>query len=258
MAKDAYYFPHDSNAKDDPKCTLLIDDLGLEGYGIYWVLIETLRDQENLKYPLKLVPSLARKYNTTAKKIIAVIKGYNLFDVDNDSFFFSESLMRRMNKINERRAKLSDAGKRGNLKRWNENIALLSQGESGGDSGGDPNLIASKVKKRKEKEIKEKETDFLFSPFESKFMSINPQEFFERYTKGDEFAESRDTLAASYHTSLENIFSWLEKFRTKMIVEGKSMTVGEFVAYFSNWLNLNYVPDVDPLKNNSNEKKMIF
>ena len=37
------YFPHDSNAKDDPKCMVLIDQLGMEGYGIYWVLIE-LRD----------------------------------------------------------------------------------------------------------------------------------------------------------------------------------------------------------------------
>ena len=42
MSKDAYYFSHDSNAKDDPKCMVLIDQLGLEGYGIFWVLIETL------------------------------------------------------------------------------------------------------------------------------------------------------------------------------------------------------------------------
>jgi len=43
--KNAYYFSHDSNAKDDPKCVLLIEQLGLEGYGIYWILIEILRDQ---------------------------------------------------------------------------------------------------------------------------------------------------------------------------------------------------------------------
>ncbi len=55
MAKDAYYFSHDSNAKDDPKCMLLIEELQLEGYGIYWVLIETLREQENFKYPLKMI-----------------------------------------------------------------------------------------------------------------------------------------------------------------------------------------------------------
>ena len=46
MSKDAYYFTHDSNAKDDPKCALLIDQLGMEGYGIYWML--KLNDEINL------------------------------------------------------------------------------------------------------------------------------------------------------------------------------------------------------------------
>ena len=35
--KDAYYFSHYSNAKDDFKCMLLIEELGLEGYGIFWI-----------------------------------------------------------------------------------------------------------------------------------------------------------------------------------------------------------------------------
>ena len=43
MARTNCYFPHDSNAKDDPKCMILIDPLGPEGYGIYWVLVEILR-----------------------------------------------------------------------------------------------------------------------------------------------------------------------------------------------------------------------
>jgi len=77
--KDAYYFSHDSNAKDDPKCVLLIEQLGLEGYGIFWVLIETLRDQPEYKYPLALIPALARRYNTTAVKTMHVISDYGLF-----------------------------------------------------------------------------------------------------------------------------------------------------------------------------------
>ncbi len=96
MRKDAYYFPHDSNAKDDPKCVELIESLGLEGYGSYWVLVETLREQPNYKYPLKLIPALARRYNTTPDKLKAVISHYGLFKIHNDEFFFSESLIQRM------------------------------------------------------------------------------------------------------------------------------------------------------------------
>ena len=94
--KDAYYFPHDSNAKDDPKCMMLIEQLGLEGYGIFWILIETLRDQANYKYPLALLPAIARRYNTTYEKVKTVVFKYNFFTIENDEFFYSDSLNSRM------------------------------------------------------------------------------------------------------------------------------------------------------------------
>ena len=131
MSKDAYYFTHDSNAKDDPKCALLIDQLGMEGYGIYWMLIEVLRDQPDYKYPLALLPSLARKYNTTPQKIEAVIRGYQLFVIEGGVVFLSESLVRRMNDWGEKKLKRSLAGKKGNEVRWgNRNlIAMRSQSD---------------------------------------------------------------------------------------------------------------------------------
>ena len=116
MANNAYYFSHDSNAKDDPKCMLLIDQLGLEGYGIYWVLVEVLREQNSFKYPLNLVPILARRYNTTAEKMLTVIKKYGLFEVVEDTFF-SLSLIKRMDKMSnsieqKRQAGIASAEKR--------------------------------------------------------------------------------------------------------------------------------------------------
>lgn len=113
----AYWFTHDCNAKDDYKCMMLIDELGLEGYGIYWVLIETLREQKNYKYPLKLLGSLARKYNTTAPKVEVVVKNYDLFKIENDEFFLSESLCKRMQKFDEKREKLILNAKKGAEKR---------------------------------------------------------------------------------------------------------------------------------------------
>lgn len=140
--KDAYYFPHDSNAKDDPKCVLLIEQLGLEGYGIYWVLVETLREQPNFSYPISLIPALARRYNTSSEKMGAVVLKYNLFVVDDDTFFYSPSLVQRMKFYLDKKAKLSEAGKRGNEKRWGKkNIAL--------QSGSDQVAIANKTNKNK-------------------------------------------------------------------------------------------------------------
>ena len=120
MSKDCYYFPHDSNAKDDPKCVLLIEQLGMEGYGIYWMLVEVLRDQPDYTYPIALIPALARRYNTTCEKVKAVVVGYDLFTIKDDRIFFSDSLNRRMARLEETRVKRSNAGKIGNAARWGE------------------------------------------------------------------------------------------------------------------------------------------
>ena len=104
--KDTYWFRHDSNAKDDFKCMILIEQLGCEGYGIFWILVETLREQKDYRYPFYLLGALARKYNTTQAKVETVVKEYGLFEIDTDSFFFSHSFNRRMenlDKIKEQR-----------------------------------------------------------------------------------------------------------------------------------------------------------
>jgi len=82
---------------------MLIEQLGLEGYGIFWVLIETLRDQPSYKYPVNLLPAVARRYNTSFEKVKTVVYNYNLFFIENDEFFFSDSLNNRMETVNYNR-----------------------------------------------------------------------------------------------------------------------------------------------------------
>lgn len=149
--KDAYYFSHDSNAKDDFKCMLLIEEIGLEGYGIFWILVETLREQESYKYPLKLLPSLARKYNTTLAKMRVVVLNYGLFMLEDEKFFFSNSLNRRMELMNSKKALARLAGiKSGEARK------LKSEQKSNGRST-DVQQMLNNEKKEKEKKEKERE-----------------------------------------------------------------------------------------------------
>lgn len=99
--KDTYWFSHDSNAKDDFKCMILIEQLGCESYGIFWILVKTLREQKDYRYPFCLLGALARKYNTTQAKVETVVKKYGLFEIDIDSFFFSHSFNRRMENLDK-------------------------------------------------------------------------------------------------------------------------------------------------------------
>ena len=157
--KDAYYFSHDSNAKDDPKCIMLIEQLGLEGYGIFWVLIETLRDQPEHKYPLNLIPAIARRFNTTTEKMNVVVNNYGLFIIENEEFFYSKSLNERMLLVDQRREQTSLAGQKGMKTRWgNAGITVLDNTVITPLLQTDNSDITKKGKESKVKEKKVKES----------------------------------------------------------------------------------------------------
>ena len=210
MSKDAYYFPQDSNAKDDPKCVLLIEQLGMEGYGIYWMLIETLREQPDYTYPVANIPALGRRYNTTAEKVKTVVCNYGLFTVKDDKIFFSDSLNRRMLVFEEKRAKRSEAGRLGNAARWKTSqtdrnaITMRSQ------------FIASKVKKSKEKESIGKES---MRGKRKPFSPPTPSEVESFFTENGYTAEAA-RRAFDYYTDAnwhdaegKPVLNWKQKMR---------------------------------------------
>ena len=104
--KDAYYFSHDANAQDDPKCMVLIDQLGMEGYGIFWALVEKLRAEKQYKLPLITLDSFSRRWGTSKEKVNAVVKNFGLFIIENEDFFYSERLKLSM-ELKSQNAKLS-------------------------------------------------------------------------------------------------------------------------------------------------------
>lgn len=93
MDKDAYYFPHFCNARHDRKITRLRKELGIEGYGIFFMLLEVLRDQTDLKYPLDDIDLLADEFGTSEPKVRTVICNYQLFKIDEQKKFFSPKLL---------------------------------------------------------------------------------------------------------------------------------------------------------------------
>ena len=64
MKKDAYYFPHFSNARNDSKIIKIRRILGLEGYAIYFMLLEILREQGDFKYPISGLDDLSFDFTT--------------------------------------------------------------------------------------------------------------------------------------------------------------------------------------------------
>lgn len=123
MPKDVYYFSHDSNARRDPKILALRNEYGVEGYGRYWMIIETLSEQagyklEHKKWTLSgLAMDMQSDVNSLERFIESLIKDFELLESDGE-FFWSESLLRRMEFKDEKKKRRSEAGKKAAATRW--------------------------------------------------------------------------------------------------------------------------------------------
>lgn len=124
MAKETYYFSHDSNAFTDTKILNMRCDYGLESYGLYWVIVEMMRNEEDYKLELnnntyRAIKTLTnpKDINNIEKFIQDCIEEYKLFDKDDNGKFYSNSLLNRMKekerKQQEQYLKRSEAGRIG-------------------------------------------------------------------------------------------------------------------------------------------------
>jgi len=113
--KDAYYFPHDSNAQNDPNIIKLIYKHGWAGYGLYWAIVEKLRNEPDytMETDYEMIGFALRSDENVIKSII---EDFDLFEVKNN-VFYSISLKRRMIKLDEIREKRSYAGKMSGISR---------------------------------------------------------------------------------------------------------------------------------------------
>jgi hypothetical protein len=141
MKKEAYYFSHDANAQDDPKLMLLIEQMGMEGFGIFWALIEKLRAERDYSLPLSTLPAFAHRWHTSTEKVQTVVKNYGLFKIVRENFF-SVRLRNSMLEKSER-AKASISA------RWSNTNVLQPKYKR------ITNVIQNDTIKVKEKKVKE-------------------------------------------------------------------------------------------------------
>ena len=143
MKKEAYYFSHDANAKDDPKILQLRMEMGWEGYGLFWALIEMLRNESDHRMRTHY-KSIAFALHTQEDSIKKLINDFDLFAIDGE-YFWSESLLKRM----EMKESKSEKARQSAKKRWNqENDANAMRTHS------DSNANAMQLKESKVKESK--------------------------------------------------------------------------------------------------------
>ena len=156
MEKEAYYFPHFCNARHDRKIRRLRKELGVEGYGIYFMLLETLREQQDLMYPLEDLDLLAEEFGVSEAKIQVTVSKYDLFEIDESQKFFSPKMLVYLEPYFRMKEQRREAGIRSAEKRkLNDRSTTVEQ---------------KKEKESKVNEIKEKESKVSFSEMLSPYL----------------------------------------------------------------------------------------
>jgi len=144
MSKDTFYFSHDYNARNDRKLIKLASVHGMQGIGIYWCIVEMLYEESGL-IPLEY-DRIAFELRTDKSVVQSVIHDFDLFQIDNDSFWSDAVNDRLQERINK-----SEKARNNVLKRWNKhkkNTAVLPPYES-----------SNTIKERKGKERKGKDNN---------------------------------------------------------------------------------------------------
>ena len=167
MEKEAFYFPHFCNARHDRKIRRLRKELGTEGYGIYFMLLETLREQQDLMYPLDDLDLLAEEFNVSEAKVRVAICNYGLFEIDEEQKFFSPKMLVYLEPYFKMKEQRKIAGQKSADKRKGIEISTTVQ-----QPFNDRSTKESKEKESKEKESKENENKiYSLDPFKHELFS---------------------------------------------------------------------------------------
>ena len=115
------YFSHDSNARNSDELIPVRMKFGAEGYGVYFMLLERLREEGNYT-SIKDYNTIAFDLRVDTSIIKSVIEDFGLFAFTEDGeCFYSEGLNKRMAFMEEKSKKRSEAGRKGAEKRWSQN-----------------------------------------------------------------------------------------------------------------------------------------
>jgi len=158
MAKEAYFFSHDSNARNDDKIIALRMRLKAEGYGIYFMILERLRDSSDYM-SIKDYNMLAFDFRVSADTVKSVVEDFGLFSFTEDGKrFYSESFLKRMKQKDEKSEKARESAN----KRWEEHKQECERNANASIQECERNAIKEKKgKENKEKEINLESKDSL-------------------------------------------------------------------------------------------------
>ncbi len=97
------YFSHDIASRQDRDIILLLDDMGYEGYGLFWAIVEFLHRNKLRVGEERLIAG-----KNFADKVAHILNDFELFRIENGEYI-SDRILRNINKQTEKSKKASAA-----------------------------------------------------------------------------------------------------------------------------------------------------
>lgn len=136
--KTVIYFSHDCLSRSDVKIQELLFKHGMQGYGVFWSIVESLYINSNAMP--QHYSMIAFDLRMDEQIIRSVIEDFDLFQIS-DGFISSKSVEKRLQELKIRSEKAKEKAN----KRWGNAKAMPQHSQSN----------AIKEKKRKEKKVNE-------------------------------------------------------------------------------------------------------
>jgi hypothetical protein len=230
MAKDAFYFRHDANSRNDERVLQLRATHGIAGYGTFFALIEMMRESENFSLMRSLCVGTAFSLGVDCDyltKVIDLCVSIGLFE-EKDGVFSAPRLDREMEKMQGKSEKASKSAlemhkRRANAKQTHSERMLK-------DKTREEKIINKKIDKKDSlKLIEKKEMFHEFVTMTEKEHASLIQKFGEEKATWciEELGNYKGAHNAKYSSDYMAILSWVVKKYDKILAESSGVGFSE-------------------------------
>lgn len=236
MAKETYYFSHDSNARNDDKIIAVRMRHGAEGYGIYFMILERLMESTNYM-SVKDYNIIAFDLRVDASKIKSIIEDFGLFVFTEDGkYFYSVSFNRRMIPLDNMREQRRLAGKKSAEKRAKNGSNSTTVQRPLPENPTKESKVKENIKKEREKEKTSPSIPDIFS-----FTEKSLEECFDELKANQSWKETFCmNIRIRDKTFMPADFDqYLQSFFRKLANEGETKKAPkDAMSHFARWLDI--------------------
>ncbi|GEM_PF-1184210 len=229
------YFPLEANLPDDDRLCQLIEQMGIEGMGIYITLLMELRRRNGYRLSMQSLPRIARNMHVSLNKVLTVIVDFGLFHLEGSfekGILSSEYMDRVMMPLDRKRDQKIAASLKGY-----QSVDRTSGGQFTAAGGA---VKKSKGNKSKEKESTSSSTEEETAAAAAKSVSLLPWETYFNQAMNEqswlEVAGIQSGLGMDYLNHLPYIIALFKEHICVQGTEGSIQSLRDAKSYFANFI----------------------